>query len=252
MDASQQTCPKCGWAREPNAVDCPACGIVYARFTGAPSRPSPARTDSFAPPPPPRSSQPANPYAPPKSEVEAVAEAPVAQMYGSPGGAGVWRTGNLLVMQKGMSLPNRCLLCNQPASVQLPRKMYWHHAGLYLLLFLGGPVLYMIAALVARKKADVVVPLCTPHAEKRKKLVVTASLMALSGLALTLGSCAIGEGNVFGVMILAGFALLIIGGLVSIVASNMIVPKKIDDYYVWINKVSASYLAALPQAPPGL
>jgi ABC-type transport system involved in multi-copper enzyme maturation permease subunit len=83
-------------------------------------------------------------------------------------------------------------------------------------------------------------------------LIVTASLMALAGLALTLGSCAIGEGNVFGVMILLGFTLLIIGGLVSIVASSMIVPKKIDDYYVWINKVSASYLAALPQAPPGL
>ena len=248
MNASEMTCPKCGWAREPGAAECPACGIVYARYGGGLRRSSPAETDPFAPPPLPSSGEVVNPYAPPQSNLQNTLESPMGQMFSA---AGVWRTGDLLVMQKGASLPNRCLVCNQPASVQLPKKLYWHTPGLYLLLLLNA-IIYIIAALIARKKAEVVLPLCTGHAEKRKKLTVTASLLAVAGLALMLGSCAIGEGNVFGIMVLAGFGLLLVAGVMSILVSNMIVPKKIDDYYVWLRKVSSSYLAALPPAPPGL
>lgn len=248
MDSLQKTCPKCGWAREPNAVECPACGIVYARYGGGPRRSSPEETDPFAPPPLSSSGEALNPYAPPRSNIQSTIERPMGQMFAA---AGVWRTGDLLVMQKGAVLPNRCLVCNQPASVQLPKKLYWHTPWLYL-LFLLNALIYIIAALITRKKAEVVLPLCTAHAEKRKNLTVTASLLAVAGLALMLGSCAIGEGNVFGVMILLGFGLLLIAGVVSILVSNMIVPKKIDDYYVWLRKVSTSYLAALPPAPPGL
>jgi hypothetical protein len=255
MDASSMTCPKCGWARELNALDCPACGIVYARYGAAPRRAASSEgTAASAPPPPPRASSAANPYAPPRSDVQAVVETPVGQVYGGAGEtAGVWRAGDILVMQKGASLPVRCLLCNQPAAVQLPKKMHWHHPALYVLLFLGGPVIYLIVAMVTRKTANMVLPLCAAHVEKKKKMTVTASLLALSGLALSLGSCAFDEqGNVFPFMILLGFLLMIIGGLVSISVTNMIIPKKIDDYYVWLKKISTSYLATLPQAPPGL
>lgn len=253
MDASSMTCPKCGWARELNALDCPACGIVYARFGGAPRRAASSEGMAVsAPPPPPSASSVANPYAPPRSDVQAVVGTPAGQVYGA-AEAGVWRAGDILVMQKGASLPVRCLLCNQPASVQLPKKMHWHHPALYILLFLGGPVIYLIVAMVTRKSASMILPLCTPHVEKRKKMTVTASLLATAGLALCLGSCAFSEqGNAFPIMILLGFLLMIIGGLVSIGVSNMIIPKKIDDYYVWLRKINGSYLATLPQAPPGL
>jgi len=30
--AETASCPKCGFERQPAAVECPACGIIYARF----------------------------------------------------------------------------------------------------------------------------------------------------------------------------------------------------------------------------
>lgn len=231
MDASQMTCPKCGWAREPNAVDCPACGIVYARFTGAPAAES------------------LNPYAPPQSNLQSTA--PAGQLFA---GAGVWRTEDLLVMQKGVPLPNRCLVCNQPAAVQLPKKMYWHHPRVYLLLFLGGPLLYAIGALLSRKKADLVLPFCMEHETKRKKATTTGSLLIVSGLVLMFGSCTQleGSGETFALMAGIGVLLLLAGVIVLSVGANLVLPKKIDDDYVWLRKVGSSYLATLPPAPPGL
>jgi uncharacterized RDD family membrane protein YckC len=32
---TDQSCPKCGFAREAGALECPVCGIVYARYRGA-------------------------------------------------------------------------------------------------------------------------------------------------------------------------------------------------------------------------
>ena len=49
MDSS---CPKCGFSREVDAIDCPACGIVYARYSPPSSTLSTApRATSAAPPP---------------------------------------------------------------------------------------------------------------------------------------------------------------------------------------------------------
>lgn len=241
MDASSMTCPKCGWAREPNALDCPACGIVYARFTGTQARPASASAPADAA---------LNPYAPPQSNLQSTVE-PAGQLFNV---GGVWRTGDLLVMQKGTTLPNRCLVCNQPASVQNPKKLYWHHPGLYLLLFLGGPLIYAIGALVARKKADVALPFCAEHEAKRKKATTSGSLLIVFGIALMLGSCTQleGSGETFALMAGIGFLLLLAGVIVLSIGANLVLPKKIDDYYVWLRKVGATYLATLPPAPPGL
>lgn len=250
MDASQMTCPKCGWAREPGAIECPACGIVYARYGGGPrTAPPPPAADPYAAPPPLPPSAALNPYAPPQSNPQSPVMAPHEQMFAA---GGVWRAGNLLVMQKGASLPHRCLACNGPVSVQFPKKMYWHHPGLYFLVI--SPLIYIIVALIVRKKADLVLPLCAEHAEKRKKSATIGSLLITFGLLLMLGSCTQldGDGAAFGLIWLAGFAVLVAGALVNNVGANLVVPKKIDDYYTWLGKVNPSYLSTLPQAPPGL
>ncbi len=247
MDASQMTCPKCGWVREMGAVECPACGIVYERYGGGPRKTPPEGTASsaFAPP----SGEALNPYAPPQSNVQST-EAP--GIFGMFHGSGVWRTGDLLVMQKGAVLPNRCLVCNQPASVQLPKKLYWHTPWLYVLILLNI-LIYLIAALVARKKAEVVLPLCNEHAEKRKRAATIGGMGMLFAVLLMFGSCTQieGQGVAFPLMFFGGLLGLLGFAIFYAIGSNVIVPKKIDDYHVWMKKVSASYLAALPPAPPG-
>lgn len=251
MDASQMTCPKCGWARDPGAADCPACGIVYARY-GAQRRASLDETGGgFAPPPPPALDA-VNPYAPPRSDVQSVVEAPVGQMYAAAAG-GVWRTGDLLVMQRGASLPNRCLLCNRPTAVHWSKKLYWHHPGLYFLILLNL-LIYALVALAVRKKADMVLPLCSEHAESRKKASTVSIWLMLGGFLVMIAGVLLieGDGTVFALMALLGFAALLVGAIVSSVKANIIVAKKIDDYYVWLKKVGDPYLATLPPAPPGM
>lgn len=234
MDDSQRICPKCGWVRESGAVECPACGIVYARFDNPPkSRTEAMKTDAV------------NPYAPPASDVR-------GQVFAQPLGGGVWRTGDLLVLQKGAMLPDRCLVCNAPAAVQWPKKLYWHHPGIYVLI-LVNLLVYAIAALIVRKKADLVLPLCVEHDQKRRKSVSNSWLVGLGGLLLMLGSCTQIESSesTFAAMLLIGLTALIVG-LVIAMKGNPVLPKKIDDYYVWLKKVHSSYLASLPPAPPGL
>lgn len=234
MEDAQRICPKCGWARESGAVECPACGIVYARFDNPPK----PRAEAMG-------TEAVNPYAPPSSEVR-------GQIFAQPAGGGVWRTGNLLVLQKGAMLPGRCLVCNAPAAVQWPRKLYWHHPGLYFLILINLLV-YAIAALAVRKKADLVIPLCGEHDRKRRRSISLSWIIGLLGLCVMIGSFFLIETSegLFAALFVAGLAG-VFGSLVLSTTGNPVLPKKIDDYYVWLKKVHSSYLASLPPAPPGL
>lgn len=238
MDAEQKICPKCGWAREPGAVECPACGIVYARFDNPP-RFRPPDPETFAP-------EAVNPYAPPASDVRG------PEVFAQPPGGGVWRTGDLLVLQKGAVLPGRCLACNGPVAVQWPRRLYWHHPGLYALLLVNA-LIYALAAVAVRKKADLVIPLCAGHDRRRRRLISLSWLIGIGSLVLLFGSFFLAETSeiLFGVALLAGL-FGVFGSLALSTSGNPVLPKRIDNYYVWLKKVDSSYLASLPPAPPGL
>src|SRR4051794_37594891 len=106
-----------------------------------------------------------NPYAPPEAEV---VHAPSGRDEG-----GVWRDGLLLVMSKDGELPDRCLKCNLPAhGWRLKRNLSWHPQGWYLLILLHVLV-YVIAALIVRKKATIMVPLCECHRRRRVRIIAT-------------------------------------------------------------------------------
>lgn len=238
METEQRICPKCGWTRESGAVECPACGIVYARFDHPPRPQTPpqspvAATDAL------------NPYAPPVSDVRG------PELFGQPSGS-VWRAGDLLVLQKGAALPHRCVTCNGPASVQWPKRLHWHSPALYFLIVVNV-LIYAIAAMAARKKADLVIPLCAEHDRKRRRSISLSWVTGLAGLALLIGSFFLVETSE------AAFITLFLAGLVGVIAGlalsssgHPVLPKKIDEHYVWLKKVHSSYLASLPPAPPGL
>src|SRR5690349_16062585 len=97
-----------------------------------------------------------NPYAAPISESFVNAEVVEST-------AGIWRDGNRLVMYKGATLPDRCVHCNEPANGRrLKRTLYWHHPLIYLVV-LAGVLVYVIVALVVRKRAVVMIGMCDRH-----------------------------------------------------------------------------------------
>lgn len=234
---SPDACPKCSHPAAPGAVECPACGIVYAKYRGpAAARPAAAVAgtagDVF------------NPYAPPESELTG----PTAGVY-TPAAAGeVWRLGDLLVMAKGASLPDRCVRCNGPVDVRLRRKLSWHRPWIFLTILISVLV-YLIIALIVRKKAELEVPLCAEHERQRKNRVGMAWIVVLASVAM--GIVGLASPDYVVLLALAPFVFLV-GLILGAAASQPVVPKKIDDRHVWLRKVSPAYLAGLPPAPSHL
>jgi uncharacterized protein DUF4339 len=158
-----------------------------------------------------------------------------------PMGVTVWRSGKLLVMKKGSGLPDACVKCNAPAQHRLKRKLYWHHPAVFLLILLSL-LIYVIVALIIRKRADVEIGLCDRHAANRKRDVILSWSLVLLGLGLIIAAVSIANGWVG----LAG-GLVLVGALVyAAVKTPVVSATKIDAEYVWLRGVSRDYLQAFP------
>ena len=141
----------------------------------------------------------------------------------------IHREGNAVVVPaQGASLPPRCVRCNQPASKRLLRRLYWHHPALYLLILVGICV-YLIPALIVRKKAIVEVGLCQQHANRR----LVGILLGWLGFLVSLGvfvATVDSYPTVGGVFMLAMIALPIVGLLMA----RVVVATRIDNHQAWL------------------
>jgi hypothetical protein len=227
--SSPSACPKCGATRPAEALECVTCGIVFSKYKGPrmSAEPSPEPVMDRAP------ERPAN------SEPEADTT------------EGVWRRGRTLIVSRLASLPDRCVSCNGPAETRLIRKLSWHQAWIYLFLLINLLV-YVVAALVARKQAAVEVPLCGRHVRMRRYGVLGAwGLLVLgSGLAWALAAVtADADGLAAAAPILVFLGSALVALVVGFTISRPVVPRRIDDEFVWLGKVSKDFLASVPEAP---
>jgi type II secretory pathway pseudopilin PulG len=77
-------------------------------------------------------------------------------------------SGNILVVPQNSILPDRCVKCgNTPVEPCVKITFSWHHPGYYFLLI--SPILYVIVALIVRKRIRLSIPLCEAHKSIRKK-----------------------------------------------------------------------------------
>jgi type IV pilus assembly protein PilA len=83
---------------------------------------------------------------------------------------------NTLVVPRNSVLPARCVKCgNTPTDPWLRKTFSWHHRGYYF--FLISPILYVIIALIVRKRVEVSIPLCKTHKSIRRKRLWVASIL---------------------------------------------------------------------------
>jgi len=158
---------------------------------------------------------------------------------------GTWREGSTLVMSKDASLPDYCVKCDGPANgFRLKRNLSWHHPALFLLILLAW-LLYLILAMVLRKRATVYLGLCRVHYEKRRTFLIAGFVTLAVSVAFIFAAIAWDY---------PAFALL---GLVGILASaiwlafvaRVVNVKKIDDQFVWLNGLNENYLSRFPVLP---
>src|SRR3954470_1330729 len=167
---------------------------------------------------------------------------PYAVPYSShvPAPGELWRDGKLLVVSTFARLPDVCVKCNQPVpagtpgSKRMTQKLTWHHPALYFLI-LPGVLIYAIVAMAVQKKATVELSLCPVHNGKRARWLIFTWVTVLLGLGLIGLGCGGGIGwaksnDIWPAwVVLGGFLLAIVGGIVGATMIRPINPKRIDD-----------------------
>jgi len=157
---------------------------------------------------------------------------------------GAWREQSTLVMTKDATLPDYCVKCGAPANgFRLRRRFSWHHPALYLLLFLVGAwLIYLIIAMVLRKKATVYLGLCPQHNQRRRSLLFIGwALFVLTFITMFMGLAR--DFPVMGLLSLLGILVSIVW---LILAARVVTVKKIDDRFVWLTGLNENYLARFP------
>lgn len=81
------------------------------------------------------------------------------------------RKGNLLVVQKGAMLPALCVKCGQPVVGDPAKKTYYWHSPWIFLTILIGVLIYVIIAVVVRKKFELPLPLCEEHRQRSRRVM---------------------------------------------------------------------------------
>lgn len=158
----------------------------------------------------------------------------------------VWRQGRTLVMAKDAALPDRCVKCNVPTGGQkLPRSLYWHHPAIYAVILLNL-LIYVVVALIVRKRANIAVGLCEKHRAIRKRAILTAWILVLIGAGLIIVGIAAGSGADNAWMILGGIVLLLFAAVYGAVRARIVRARRMDGDYVWLDGVCRPYLEELP------
>jgi hypothetical protein len=171
-----------------------------------------------------------------------------------------WREGPILIVPAQASLPARCVKCNaivgdERGSRRLTQKLAWHHPAIFLLI-LPGVLIYAIVALCLQKKAAVELSLCPIHNAKRTRWLIFTWVTVLIGLGTIVGGCAGGVGYAHNNdmwpawRMLGGLLIAIIGGIVGIVGSRVLTPKRIDDRYAWLKGADPDFLSNFPAVQP--
>jgi len=155
---------------------------------------------------------------------------------------GLWRDGDILVVKKGAPFPPRCVKTNQPTSFFLKRELHYNSPWVYLTVFLGLLIL-VIVALVTRKSATLHVGLSEEYNRERKRAILTAWMIALSGIGLFVAGIGYEQAVALSVGIFAFVGAIIYGTI----KGRVISAKKIDDQFAWVKGVCPEFLDQLPE-----
>ncbi|MHC4178051.1 MAG: hypothetical protein ACYSWU_11130 [Planctomycetota bacterium] len=186
-----------------------------------------------------------NPYESPRAPEPIL----VAELV-EPASGGVWRQGNLLVMHKRATLPDRCVKSNEPAhGRRLLRDMFWHPPWIYLTIFIGLLV-YVILVMMLRKRATIRIGLSKQWFAKRRRAILIGWGLVLSSAAMVVGGISkAGEFPYAPALIPLGFVVFLVGAIYGLIAARMVAPARITDDYVWVKGVHPDFLASLPNWP---
>jgi hypothetical protein len=176
-----------------------------------------------------------NPYAAPRTDVNAGAASPYATQ------GMFWRSGPLLMARDGTVLPARCVKCNGQVHEPLKRhRFYWHHPAFFALLLLNA-IIYIIVALIVRRRAEVTFGLCPAHRRKRNQGILIGVGGVVASIALIVGGAVLNTP----VLSLVAIFALVISIIVAISMGRPLLPARIDKSSAQLKGCGEAFLAGL-------
>ena len=157
------------------------------------------------------------------------------------------RQGDKLIVPKGAPLPNYCVKCGQPVTGEPFKKtFFWHNPWLFLLV-LVNILVYAIVSMILRKRADLALPLCDDHRQRRKNLLIATWVLGLGFIpgGILAGSLIHDSDAAVGVGLLTGF-LLLIAAFVTGGMSAVLRPREITDSSATFSGACEQFLSLLP------
>ena len=178
------------------------------------------------------------------------ASAPVIS-YVTPAAAGVRNPNEILwngadlVIPDGGSIADRCIRCNAESDgVPVKRNLSWHSRALFLLILFPGLLIYLIVALIVRKRATVYVGLCAHHRRRRRVLITVAWGAFVAALVVLVLGAGVRDGNVGGLMILGGIMGMLASMIMGVLVSQQLgYPSCIRPPFVFLRNVNRHYPA---------
>lgn len=187
-----------------------------------------------------------NPY-----QTPVAAPAPFQSYAGQPDpglAGGIWREGNLLVMDKRATLPPRCVKSNVPTNRTLKRSLSWHHPLIFVTI-LAGLLIYVIIALIARKTATIYIGLSDEwFAKRRLAIFIGWTIVLISAAMFVTGMMMSDKSDNFIILALLAVPIFFAGAIYGLMGSRMVAPKKITETHVWLKGVHPDFLAQFPEA----
>jgi hypothetical protein len=158
---------------------------------------------------------------------------------------GLWRDGKTLVMNREAALPARCVKCGEPvAALSLKRKLTWHSPWWYVLV-LVNLLIYALVAVIISKRATIQVGLCDRHRGRRKLLMISAWLLVAAAIVMFFLAAGVNANS--GLWVALGVLGLLVAGILGVIASRVVLPKRITKERIWLTGIHPSILETLPE-----
>jgi hypothetical protein len=158
-------------------------------------------------------------------------------------GAPHWQ-GRDLVAPKYCRLPQRCVVCNEPAELRR-FKLNWYPPWVAVLM-LCAVVPFLIVAMLLQKSGTIYLGVCPTHRAVRRNWILGGWAVLLLGLVLFF----LGFLGQTPVVPFVGLLLMLVGIASAGLAGKPFVLKKIDKYSVWLRNVHPQLLEGLAPPPP--